>query len=156
MGTGLGCGLAAMDNVVSCFGGFHICSSEWLFLFCTTRAVSATGLVCTGFLCRFAPLCESMLTSSCCLAVSAGVYTWQTFSWRVACVLCLRCLPQVYSVCVNIHYMFFCPVFVWQGTISTMNVYLVCKLTFHTFAQSVFFALFSNLCYRMENCTVED
>jgi hypothetical protein len=134
MGTGLGCGMAAMDNVVSCLGFFRIYTSEWLFLFCTILAVSATGLVCTGFLCRFAPLCESTLTSPCCLAVSAGVYMWRIFSWCVAGVLWLLCLLQVYSVCVNIHYMFSCPVFVWQGTISTMSVYLVCKLTFHTFA----------------------
>ena len=34
------------------------CSLEWLSLCCTILAVSATGLVCLGFFCRYAPLCE--------------------------------------------------------------------------------------------------
>ena len=33
-------------------------SLEWLSLCCTILVVSATGLVCLGFLCRYASLCE--------------------------------------------------------------------------------------------------
>jgi len=37
-------------------------SLEWLSLCCTILVVSATGLVCLGFLYRYASLCERMLT----------------------------------------------------------------------------------------------
>ena len=58
-----------------------------------------------GSLSRFASLCESMLTLSCC--------------WRCLLVCIsggpslgtLLCLLQVYSISVNIHCMFSCPVF---------------------------------------------
>ena len=53
------------------------------------------------------------------------------FSWYVAGLLRLLCLLQVYPICINILFMFFCTFFVWRGTISTISVYLFCKLTFH-------------------------
>ena len=37
MGSGIGCGMAAMDNVLSCFGFFYSVPlvAGWLFLFCS-------------------------------------------------------------------------------------------------------------------------
>ena len=48
MGSGLGCGMAAMDNVLSCLGFFLFCSFSRgiAFLILLYPWVSATGLVC--------------------------------------------------------------------------------------------------------------
>jgi len=47
MGSGLGCGMAAMDNVLSCLGFFLFCSFSRgkAFLILLYPWVSATGLV---------------------------------------------------------------------------------------------------------------
>jgi hypothetical protein len=48
MGSGLGCGMAAMDNIASCFGFFLFCSFSRgiAFLIMLYPWVSVTGLVC--------------------------------------------------------------------------------------------------------------
>ena len=52
----LGVGWQGWNDV--CILLFCNYSCEWLSLCCTILAVSATELVCLGFLCRYAPLCE--------------------------------------------------------------------------------------------------
>ena len=55
MGTDFGCRLAGMETM---FVSYTIVLRGFLSFCCTVLAVSATGVVCLGFLCRYASLCE--------------------------------------------------------------------------------------------------
>ena len=55
MGTGFGCRLEGMETM---FVSYTIVFRGFLSFCCTVLAVSATGVVCLGFLCRYASLCE--------------------------------------------------------------------------------------------------
>ena len=87
------------------------------------------GWCVLGSLCRFAPICENMLTLSCFwrwlqVCISGGLFLGTSIVTSVPASGLFRL--SKYTLYVS------CPVFfVWWGTISTMSVYLVCKLTFH-------------------------
>ena len=85
-----------------------------------------------GFLCRFVPLCEGMLTISClwrCLqvCVSGGLLLGTS-------VVVPKFAAGLFHLSKYTLYVFLSSFFVWRGTIITNSVHLVCKLTFTVYS----------------------
>jgi len=140
MGSGLECGTAAMDNVVSCLGFFLFCSFSHgiAFLILLYPWESATELVCAWIslyiallhsvrikriLCVreygcsisvYRELCEVLTCGSILSCSCCLMVSADVYMWRTFSLygglLLPPCLLHVYFICVKIHCIFSCPV----------------------------------------------